>query len=256
MSIGPEIQRLHASVFHGRKGKIDNRFTYRADYVLCPIGEKAPRPVSGLAFNKLGLWALHDRDFGTGCKSLHAHTQHLIKVCNIPSFAHHSVSLLTMPSLLGYSFNPISFWLFLDERQQLRACVAEVTNVGRDRHSYLCKIDDFVPIKPANKIVTSKRLHVSPFQNLDGEYTFQFDLNASYFNAKIKYVSPTEDGMTASLSGALSPLSTRDLFISAVRYPFGALRVMALIHWQALKLKIKGAEFRSRPLPPEQELSQ
>jgi DUF1365 family protein len=57
------------------------------------------------------------------------------------------------------------------------------------------------------------------------------------------------------LGGQFEPLTNSKIFSSLVRLPFGALRVMALIHWQALKLKLKGATYRRRPLPPKQELS-
>lgn len=249
-------QLLSANVFHGRKGNTDNSFTYKADYILFPIGNDEPDLPLGLTRNKVGLWSLNDKDLGDGKHNLNAYAQHLIEVCNLPPHTHHCIELLTMPSFLGYCFNPISFWLFKDTKQQLRAVVVEVTNVGRDRHSYLCRHDDYSPIKSKDAIIQSKRLHVSPFQNLDGDYEFKLDLNSNFINVRIKYDSPTDDGMVATLSGHLEPLRTSSLIKSSVTLPLGALRVMTLIHWQALKLKIKGAQFRRRPCPPEQELSQ
>lgn len=249
-------QLLSANVFHGRNGQINNRFTYKADYILLPVTRDDPLLTYGLTRNKFGLLSLNDRDIGDGKSSFYAYAQDLVDQCKMPSEAHHSIELLTMPSFLGYSFNPISFWLFKDAEKRLRAYVVEVTNVGRDRHSYLCKNNDFAPIQATDTISATKCLHVSPFQNLDGGYEFSLDMSPKHFSIKIKYASPTEDGVVATLSGALCPATTRNLLMSAIRLPFGALRVMALIHWQALKLKIKGAKFRRRPRPPEQELSQ
>ena len=249
------MKLFSAKVFHGRKGKINNNFTYRADYLAYPVDTNSTQLPLGLTRNGFGLWAINDRDFGDGKTSIEDYAKHLIKLGQIPHSSCSNIELLTMPNWLGYSFNPISFWLFKDNQFQLRAVVAEVTNVGRDRHSYLCKKADFTPISSKDTLSSSKTLHVSPFQNVDGQYRFNFDDSEERFAVRIGYQSPTEDGLVATLSGQFSPLTTSAILASAVRLPFGALRVMALIYWQALKLKIKGATFRHRPSPPVQELS-
>ncbi|ACT59014.1 DUF1365 domain-containing protein [Hirschia baltica] len=261
MQVAPNISErsaklLKANVFHSRNGKVKNAFNYKADYVLFPISKAEPKLPYGLTRNKFGIWAINDVDVANAKSTLYDYSQSLIKTCSIPVKAAAIVELLTMPAFLGYSFNPISFWLFKDSEKNLRAIVVEVTNVGRDRHSYLCKMPDFAPIKSTDKITTDKRLHVSPFQTLDGNYRFHFDVTSDYFSVRIQYETPNEDGLTATLQGEFLALKTRTILSSCLRLPLGALRVMSLILWQAIKLKIKGAKFRRRPSPPTQELSQ
>lgn len=97
-------------------------------------------------------------------------------------------------------------------------------------------------------------MHVSPFQDVAGEYGFQFRLDNTRVAISIVH-SNGADGLTAALSGKLMPLNRRAAFGLAIRRPLGALRVFALIHWQAVKLAVKGAVFRRRPVPPNEEIS-
>ena len=59
----------------------------------------------------------------------------------------------------------------------------------------------------------------------------------------------------ATLTGPVRPLTLSGMAGALLRRPFGSRRVLALIHWQALKLWWKGARFRSRPTPPADEVS-
>ena len=64
-----------------------------------------------------------------------------------------------------------------------------------------------------------------------------------------------DGGLIATLTGQLEPLSDRGILSMLVRRPLGSVRVLALIHWQALKLWAKGAKYRTCPTPPEGDLS-
>lgn len=246
---------LRADVFHGRKGKIKNAFTYKADYVLLDIEQDTTSWPTGMSHNSFNLWSVRDTDYGQGNTTLPAYAHQLADKCAIPEQAHSIIQLLTMPACLGFGFNPISLWLFKNTQNELLAVVAEVTNVGRDRHSYLCKNEHFLPIKSEDTITLDKAMYVSPFQPLHGRYDFQFDINDVTVNIVISYTNPAKGGMTARLQGPLSPLKSTDIFLSSLKRPFGALRVMFLIYFQAIKLKLKGAHFRRRPAPPAQELT-
>jgi len=59
----------------------------------------------------------------------------------------------------------------------------------------------------------------------------------------------------ATLVGPRARLSNAGLLRAFVRRPLGSRRVLALIHWQALKLWWKGARYRPRPEAPAQEVS-
>jgi DUF1365 family protein len=136
----------------------------------------------------------------------------------------------------------------------LIAVISEVNNTYGDRHSYLCHHADQRPIEASDTLHAVKILHVSPFQPVAGDYSFRFDVRADRIGIWIDYTRP-EGGLIATLTGARRPLTTGAILLSALRRPFGARRVLALIHWQALKLWAKGALFRGRPAPPQKEVS-
>jgi hypothetical protein len=155
---------------------------------------------------------------------------------------------------LGHVFNPVSFWLCRDALGGLRVVIAEVSNTFGDRHSYLCHRDDRGAIAPDDVLRAQKIFHVSPFQPVAGGYTFRFDIRADKVGIWIDH-SNGEAGVYTTLTGRLAPLTNAGILRSLLRRPFGSRRVLALIHWQAIKLAIKGARFRRRPMPPVDEVS-
>jgi DUF1365 family protein len=162
--------------------------------------------------------------------------------------------LLAQPRMLGHVFNPVSFWLAYDKGGALRAVISEVSNTFGDRHSYLCAHDDHRPITREDTLSAQKIFHVSPFQPIEGGYTFRFDIREDRIGVWIDYGTGNE-GLYATLTGKRAPLTTPAILRAALRRPFGARRVLALIHWQALKLWWKGAPYRARPEPPGHEVS-
>jgi len=173
--------------------------------------------------------------------------------------AHHvtgveKVELLAQPKVLGHVFNPVSFWLCREQHDALIAVIAEVTNTFGDRHSYLVHHPDLRPIAPEDRLQATKILHVSPFQPVEGGYVFRFDIRKDRIGVWIDYTRG-EGGLIATLTGHRAPLTNRRILTSMLRRPFGSRRVLTLIHWQALKLWIKRAVYRPRPVPPIDEVS-
>ena len=248
------LEHIRGETFHGRKGAVTNSFRYGIDYVLldaeAPL--KAPWPFRR---NRAGLMSVHDRDHG-GAPGQGTGATWVRDVLAVHQLQHlaHRIELLAQPTVMGHIFNPVSFWLVRDEANDLRVVIAEVTNTYGDRHSYLCRRPDLAPITAADRIEAEKIFHVSPFQPVEGGYTFYFRIEADRIAIKIDY-NAGENGVVATLIGRRAHARTHTLLAAMLRRPFGSRRVLALIHWQALKLWWKGAAFRSRPEPPEDEVS-
>jgi DUF1365 family protein len=164
------------------------------------------------------------------------------------------IELLAQPRLLGHVFNPVSFWLCYDDAGILRTVIAEVTNTFGDRHSYLCRHAGGRPITKEGTLSAKKLMHVSPFQPVEGGYVFRFDIQPDSIGIWIDY-SRGNGGLIATLTGPRKPITNASIIKAALRRPFGSRRVLALIHWQAIKLWWKGATFRSQPKPPSEEVS-
>lgn len=247
------IDHIAGYTWHGRKGGIENAFRYSVDYVLLD----AEKPAQAPAFfgrNKGNLVSLWDADHG-GAPKQGRGAMWVREVLAANAVASPDrIELLTQPRVMGHVFNPVSFWLCRDADGGLRAVIAEVTNTFGDRHSYLVQPEDHGLITSQHRLKATKLMHVSPFQPVEGGYEFRFDIRADRIGIWIDYTGGN-GGVIATLVGARKPISNISILRSILRRPFGSRRVLALIHWQALKLWWKGATYRPRPEPPVEEVS-
>ena len=247
------VDHIAGQTYHGRKGAVANAFRYSVDYVLLDAEADLETP-SLFRRNGRGLTSLHDADHGGAPRQGRgaAWVRDVLEQHQIQGVAR--IELLAQPRMLGHVFNPVSFWLCRRKDDALIAVIAEVNNTYGDRHSYLCHHSDARPIQPSDALTAQKIFHVSPFQPVEGGYTFRFDITQDRIGIWIDY-SQAAGGLIATLTGKREPLSNASILRSAVFRPMGARRVLALIHWQALKLWWKGAIFRARPQPPAKEVS-
>ncbi|WP_229738004.1 DUF1365 domain-containing protein [Sinisalibacter lacisalsi] len=239
---------------HARRGGPKNTFRYGIDYLLIDPERDEPTPAL-FSRNRFNLLAVHDRDHGGAREAGEgaAWARRVFAAQGVALGAEARVLLLTQPRFLGYWFNPVSFWLAM-EGDDLRAVIAEVNNPFGDRHSYFCANPDLAPITAGDTITSDKVFHVSPFQRIAGKYRFRFDIGTERIAISITLLDG-EKGLVATLTGPLVPLSTGGILRASLRRPAGALRTIALIYWQAVKLKLKGARYRTRPAPPKEEVS-
>ncbi|MBF9029602.1 DUF1365 family protein [Rhodobacterales bacterium HKCCE3408] len=246
---------IAGETFHGRRGPVDNAFRYRVDYVA--LDPEAP--VTGprlFSRNRANLTSIHDIDHG-GAPGQGRGAQWVREVLaanGLSDATSGRLTLMAQPRVLGHVFNPVSFWLAHDAEDRLRVVIAEVTNTFGDRHSYLCHRDDLAPIESSDVIEARKVFHVSPFQPVAGGYRFRFDIGPDRVAIRIEYTEGN-GGLIATLTGPRRPLTDAAILGACLRRPFGSRRVLGLIHWQALKLWWKGAQYRPRPVPPAEEVS-
>ncbi|TDL85336.1 DUF1365 domain-containing protein [Meridianimarinicoccus aquatilis] len=247
------VDHIVGQTFHGREGGIENAFRYSVDY--CLLDPETARGPSLFSRNTRNLTSLHDTDHGgapgQGRGSAWVREvldAHQLDKCDGP------ILLLAQPRVLGHVFNPVSFWLCHGKDESLRAVIAEVSNTFGDRHSYLCHHVDQRPITRHERLSSRKIFHVSPFQPVEGDYTFRFDLRADRVGVWIDFRSG-EERLYATLTGRRKPLTNRAILWAALRRPLGSRRVLGLIHWQALVLWWKGARWHARPEPPTEDVS-
>lgn len=247
------VDHIAGHTWHGRKGAVENAFRYSIDYVLLDP-EARPRLPFLFRRNSAGLTSLHDRDHG-GAPGKGRGVDWVREVLDANAVAAPGrLLLLAQPRMFGHVFNPVSFWLCHDDRGRMVAVIAEVSNTFGDRHSYLCTKADGSEILAADRLRAAKIFHVSPFQPVAGGYEFRFDIRPDRIGIWIDF-SEGSGGLVATLTGPRRPLSNGSILQAALRRPFGARRVLALIHWQALKLWWKGARYRTRPEPPVRDVS-
>jgi DUF1365 family protein len=139
---------------------------------------------------------------------------------------------------------------------QTKAILAEVNNTFGERHCYLLAHPDTKNIEWGESHVSNKVFHVSPFCEVTGHYVFRFFSKNSpkQHVARIEY---HDQGplLITSVNGVEHDISIKNLVWSAIRYPAMSIGVIARIHWQALRLWLKGVQFHSKPEPPSVEVS-
>lgn len=245
-------EHIQAQTFHARRGGTKNTFEYGVDLVLCDL-EADTRPFL-MSRNRFNLWSLWDHKYGgpRGNGRGTAWFRDILIEQGFPIDGARLV-LLTQPSFLWFHFNPVSFWIALRDDLPC-AFVAEVNNTFGDRHCYFCAADDFQPITKPMSMQAKKLMHVSPFQEVAGTYRFNFGITKTEIDIRISFENAGQ-GVLATLKGDRRPATNRSLLWATLRRPFGAARVVALIHWQALILFFKRAPFRGRPIPPKQLVS-
>ena len=248
-----EVLAFCAKITHARRGALRHSFRTRADHVL--LAPETARPPRGLSLDRFNLLALYRRDHGgvrgAGQGADWAWGQ--FAEAGLPRAPGRVLALLTQPRFLGYWFNPVSFWMLI-EGDTLCAVIAEVNNTFGQRHSYLLVPPDRTPITAATRLSARKVFHVSPFQDIAGEYRFRFALRPERLSIQIAQVDGA-GGIDTAMSGPLSALTTGAILASALRRPGGALRVVAQIYWHAARLKLKGAAYRPLPPVPREEIS-
>ncbi|MGH3050754.1 MAG: DUF1365 domain-containing protein, partial [Gaiellaceae bacterium] len=151
------------------------------------------------------------------------------------------VLVLTQPRVLGYVFNPVSFYWCHRADGSLACMVAELNNTFGERLPEVLR-------GPELRYEQRKRLHVSPFFGLDQSYEWAFSQPGERVWARIHVRD--DDGarpLTAVLHGRRRELTNRTLARMLLRYPLLPLRVVALIHWQALRLWLKRVPFHRKP---------
>ena len=248
-----EVLHLPSDVTHARRGEIRHGFRYRVDYLLVAPEHAGEARLFGR--NRFNLYALHDRDHGgrRGAGEGAAWAWRVFEDAGVQRRPDMVLALMTQPRFLGFWFNPVSFWMLLRGRALL-AVIAEVNNTFGQRHCYLCHNPGFAPIGWQDRLDAAKVFHVSPFQDVAGHYEFRFRLTADTVAVYIRQADGLE-GLVATLRAPVQPMTVPGLVGAALRRPGGALRVLGLIYWQALRLRLRGAAYRPVPAPPTEEIS-
>ncbi len=160
------------------------------------------------------------------------------------------VTLLTNLAVLGYVFNPVSFYTVWREGETDAACVvAEISNTFGETLPTLLHPGNAVSSYAPLAYRAEKRLHVSPFQPLGQEYAFWFDPpgDGPRTWARIDVLEHGERVLHTVLAGRREELTSTALAAALVRWPLMPVQIMARIHWQAIKLWSKRAPFRRKP---------
>ncbi len=238
------------TVTHQRPAAPRYRFRYRLFHLAVDIDriEQDLRHLQLLSHNRFNLFSLHDADHGPRDGSpLRPWIDAVLGDCGI-DLQGGRVRLLCMPRMLGLGFNPLSLWYCHHADGSLRAVLCEVRNTFGENHGYLLHDGGAAMCSPVRS-TAAKCFHVSPFLPLRGSYGFRLALPGARLALAIRYVVDGRTVLEAAQYARRLPLLDRHLSWLALTRPLQPLKVIAAIHWQALKLWLRGARVHRKPDP-------
>jgi DUF1365 family protein len=226
------------TLVHARRTPARHVFRYPVSYWLFDLDElpELERRLRLFSVNRRNLVSLRDRDHFDGTAGL---KRAVLELVGDPSIER--VLMLAQPRVLGYVFNPVSFYWCYRGDGSLACVVAELNNTFGERLPEVLH-------GPELRYEQRKRLHVSPFLGLDQSYEYAFSQPGDEVWARIHV---RDDGgarpLTAVLHGRRRELTNRSLAALLLRYPLQPLQVIALIHLEALRLWLKRVPFHHKP---------
>ena len=157
--------------------------------------------------------------------------------CELPAGP---IYLLTHLRYAGYLFNPISFYYCCDAGGEVRTVLADVRNTYGGRRSYWLQPRDAASGR--FMATTAKTMYVSPYMEADVNYEFALTTPAESLVAHMNVVG-SEDGkrrFDATLVLQRRPWQRASIVRTLCAYPFMTAKVIGAIHWEALRLRVKG----------------
>lgn len=253
---------LPVTVTHHRLFPKVNRFFYKTFYVCLDVSSLTDLKGPLFGFEKCRPYSLRHKDFGFQDGSpIQDWLNTMIKNYDLK---HHKIYLIAMPRVFGYGFNPVSFWLFFDNDESLHAVIADVNNTFGENHKYLIRDKDGMKITSDKHYEAEKVFHVSPFMPLEGTYSFRFGIPEDFLNDPsrssmgfwIDYAIDGKKILLTSMTGKLKPLNQKFLLKSLINYPFMTILVIIRIHYQALKLWVKGIRSYPKAQLPKENITE
>lgn len=244
---------ITGEIMHRRRRPAGNAFTTPAFCLRLPLSRLAQVAQSGIGVNRRGLVSFHERDHGPrDGSSLERWIRRLLAEAQVQ--ADGEIVLYCFPRMLGWVFNPVSFWVCHDAAGAVRAVLAEVNNTFGETHRYLLTHADGRALTSGETLTAAKVFHVSPFCPVNGHYRFRFHFGPGRWLARIDYFDAAPDTSSALLetriSGQEVALTPGTPWRLLWRYRWYTAGVVARIHWQALRLWAKRVPFFTKPAPP------
>lgn len=230
-------------VTHARFRPRAHRLRYRLFMTLLDLDE-LPALDSRLRLfghNRRGLFSFHDKDHLSGTGDLKAEVLAALGQAGI-TLDGGRVQLLCMPRVLGFVFNPISVYFCRTADGAVAAMLYEVNNTFGGRHSYLIPVRDGAD--GAIRQACDKGFHVSPFMDMAMRYRFEVDPPSGEVGLSVDGDDAEGPVIAARFVGRRRELTDRQVLSAFLAHPLLALSVLAAIHWEAVKLLVKGLRLK------------
>lgn len=241
------------NVMHARFAPKAHRFDYRIFLFAIDLDEveALDRNLRLFSRNRRNLYSFRDGDFLPTHEPRHNPPGRLAGACGVTlkervvthlgaqgiDLAGGRVMLVTLPRVLGYLFNPVSFYFCFDRTGAPVAALAEVTNTFKEMKPYF--LGPATRCDGAFVLRIPKHFYVSPFSDVDVAFDFTLRVPGDRLAVRIDDYIGAERTLTSTLAGPRQPLTDARLAWFTLKYPLLTLRIIGLIHWHAFRLWLK-----------------
>jgi DUF1365 family protein len=241
-------------VMHQRMKPFRHGFRYRIFTLYLDLDElpEMQKSIGIISYNKFNIFSVYDRDHAT--RDGQPIKQWVLKHARDKGFDLEGgkIYMLCFPRLFGYVFNPLTMYFCKDRAGKLAAILYEVKNTFGEQHGYFLSVADAdLHVQHGHP----KHFYVSPFIPMEAHYHFTVKDPGEKLSVLIRQKDKEGDLLLATWTGRKSALDRANLLKALVLFPFQAFYVMFAIHWQALKIWLKGGRYYSRPKVPDKEVS-
>ncbi|MEM5472654.1 DUF1365 domain-containing protein [Hoeflea sp. AS60] len=251
--LGAPASLYAGDVMHQRMKPVGHRFRYRVYSILVDLDrlEEADGLSKLFSVNRANVMSFHESDHLRGAEqsSLRAHIDALLKEAGLDQPAAR-VELACYPRIFGQVFNPLSVYYAYDGNGHPLALVYEVRNTFGENHTYVCKIEagDLTPAGIRQS--RSKLFYVSPFVEMEARYNFRMNVPGEQLKWRILETDPSGPLLAATYNGERRNLATGSILGCLLQIPLLTWKIVGGIHFEALRLWLKGVRYVPRPAPP------
>jgi DUF1365 family protein len=239
-------------VTHTRFRPRGHRLRYRVFMLLLDLDElpALDRTLKLFGLDRFRLTSFSEHDHLDGSSTpLKAQVESLLADAGLPHGG--PVRMLCMPRILGGAFNPLTVYFCHRPDGALGATLYEVNNTFGEKHSYLIPAGGGPVIEQA----ADKGFYVSPFMDMDLAYGFRIVPPGEKVSVAVEVSDVQGRVLAAAFAGARVELTDAALWRAWLSHPLMTLGVMSAIHWEALKIWLKGEKVRARPKAPSRPVT-
>jgi len=229
-------------------------FSYKTFSLLIDLHElnNLEKKINFFSYNRFNILSFYDIDHGPrdGSSLVNWVKNRLVEAkINIGPG---KIKLLCYPRFFGYVFNPLSIFYCYDEDLHLRAILYEVKNTFNEQHTYI-----FSASSSSNLILhkCDKKFYVSPFMEMKTFYNFRLLNPGKNLNVFIKQSDTEGTLLTACQFGKKIEISNKNLLFQFLKHPLMTFKVILAIHFEALRLWIKGVKLVKKKIKMKNNLS-
>lgn len=236
----PATSLFVGNVMHCRTRPKAHKLRYRVFTMLLDLDDLSHLDQESRLFgyNRFAPFSFYDRDHGDGkAGGLKRWVVDQLQKGGL-TFENGRVLVMCYPRVFGYVFNPLTLYFCYRENGALAAILYEVANTFGERHTYV------IPSPDGNdgmvRQACRKRFHVSPFLEQEGHYDFRINPPDEEVGVAIRFHDRAGPMLFATFCGSRRPFTTKTLFGALVSFPLMTLKIIGAIHYEALRLWLKG----------------